>query len=59
MFNYITFFGMKKIFLLISIILFNINFSEAKDIYGKELPDNFKKECFKDSTSYFFLNKNN
>lgn len=49
---------MKKIFLLIFIVLFNINFSEARNIYEKELPDKFKKECFKNSTSYYFWNKN-
>jgi hypothetical protein len=49
---------MKKIFLLIFIILFNINFSEARNIYEKQLPDKFKKECFKESTSYYFSGKN-
>jgi len=51
--------GVRKIFLLIFIILFNINFSEARNIYEKKLPSKFKKECFKESSSYFFSNKNN
>ena len=50
---------MRKIFLLIFIILFNINFSDARNIYEKELPDNFKKECFKETSSYYFSNQNN
>ncbi len=51
--------GVRKIFLLIFIVLFNINFSEARNIYEKQLPDNFKKECFKESSSYYFSDKNN
>lgn len=49
---------MKKIFLLVFIILFNINFLQARNIYEKELPKKFKKECFKYSSSYYFSNKN-
>jgi len=49
---------MKKVFLFILIFLFSINLSFAKNIYEKELPSNFKKECFKYSTSFYFLDKN-
>jgi len=50
---------MKKIFLFFFVIFFSLSWVEARNIYEKELPDNFKKECFKESTSYYFLNNKN
>lgn len=50
--------SMKKIFFLFFIILLSINFSDARNIYEKELPNNFNKECFKFAVDYNFSSKN-
>ena len=49
---------MKKFLLLIFVVLFSLSWVEARNIYEKELPDKFKKECFKESSSYYFSGKN-
>ena len=50
--------SMKKILLTFLIIWININTLEAKNIYEKELPLNFKSECFEFSSSYNFSSRN-
>jgi len=55
---FITYFFMKKIFLIFLLIFFSFSGVEARNIYEKELPKKFKKECFKESSSYYFSGKN-
>jgi hypothetical protein len=48
----------KKMFVILFIIFLNVNVLEAKNVYEKELPSNFKSECFEFTGNYHFSSRN-
>jgi hypothetical protein len=48
----------KKMFIILFIIFLNVNVLEAKNVYEKELPSNFKSECFEFTSNHYFSSRN-